>query len=306
MGSLVTVILICYNQRDWVKEAIDSVLNQTYSQVELIVVDVGSSDGSNLYLKNICDQLDVEFIGLEDNIGNCKAFNLAFEFSNGDYVIDLAGDDVLLPERIERGVEKLESYGADFGFHYSDAEYIDEKSCLIGQHSKSLKNLPLEYFPDPFPEGDLFNLILRSYFICPPTMMVRKEVVEKLGGYDESLSFEDFDFWLRAAKITSFCSSQEPLVQKRTVIGSQSNNPVYHKMHASSMVRICKKVQSDLMEPSDDHDAFNKRLEYEMRLCYRRMLKKELRELAEIYKEHNLDKKKSWRYYAHIFLSRMQ
>ncbi|WP_137089965.1 glycosyltransferase [Mangrovivirga cuniculi] len=305
MGSLVTVILICYNQRGWVQEAIDSVLNQTYPYVELIVVDVGSNDGSNLYLKNVCDQLDLEFIGLEENIGNCRAFNLAFKFCKGDYVIDLAGDDVLLSERIEKGVKKLEEYGTDFGFHYSDAEYIDEKSRLIGQHSSSLRNLPDEFFSDPFPEGELFNLILRNYFICPPTMMVRKDVVEELAGYDESLSFEDFDFWLRAAKITSFCSSQEPLVQKRTVIGSQSNNPIYHKDHASSMVKICKKIQRNLLEPTDDHDAFNKRLEYEMRLCYRRMLKKELKELAEIYKEHNRNNKKSWNYYVHIFLSRM-
>ncbi|NMM48634.1 glycosyltransferase [Marinigracilibium pacificum] len=300
----VTVILICHNQRKWIKEAVDSVLNQSHKNIELILVDVGSNDGSQLYLKSLSDRLGVRFIGFSENVGNCKAFNVAFEHSNGDFIIDLAADDVLYPHRVSSGLQKFGEMGLDYGFHYSNAEYIDSESNLIGLHHDSLKHLDPTVFSSPFPEGEVFDLILRSYFICPPTMMVRRDIVEAVGGYDENLSFEDFDFWLRASKVTRFCASPKVLVKKRTIIGSQSNNPKFHRDHARSMVKICQKVKDNLIDDSNDPEAFNSRLEYEMRICYRRLLKTELKKLAEIYKRFNEDRKKSWKYYLHILMSR--
>ncbi|HHL53227.1 MAG TPA: glycosyltransferase family 2 protein, partial [Flammeovirgaceae bacterium] len=91
---LVSVICLSYNHAAYVGEAIASVLAQNYPRVELIVVDDGSSDASVSAIKQaLAGKKDIKFIALQENIGNCRAFNLAWRQAQGDYIIDLAADD---------------------------------------------------------------------------------------------------------------------------------------------------------------------------------------------------------------------
>ena len=119
---LVTIVCLCYNQKEFVKAALQSAITQTYPNIEIIVVDDASTDGSRTEIESFLkDHPEIIFITLEQNVGNCTAFNLAFAQSKGKYFIDLAADDLLLPVRVEMGVADLEMADQSYGVHFSDA-----------------------------------------------------------------------------------------------------------------------------------------------------------------------------------------
>ncbi|HRX01281.1 MAG TPA: glycosyltransferase family A protein, partial [Cyclobacteriaceae bacterium] len=103
---LVSVICLCYNHEEFVEEAIESVLAQTYPNVELIVVDDASVDRSKQVIGTILKQHErVKFIDLKENHGNCAAFNIGFRQCQGKYVVDFATDDIMLNSRIAEQVQ---------------------------------------------------------------------------------------------------------------------------------------------------------------------------------------------------------
>jgi glycosyltransferase involved in cell wall biosynthesis len=113
---LVSVICLCYNQDRFVQEAIQSVFEQTYPAIQLIVLDDGSTDESVQRIKkSLVDRPACKFVTNERNQGYTKALNQALTFVSGEFVIDLAADDILLPSRIEEGVMAFEKAGIKYG-----------------------------------------------------------------------------------------------------------------------------------------------------------------------------------------------
>ena len=211
---LVSVICLCYNQKDYVGAAIRSVLTQTYRNIELIVVDDASNDGSQEVIKEELIGTTVQFIELEKNIGNCAAFNKGYELSKGAYLIDLAADDLLLPFRIEIGLGDFMKASAKSGIHFSDAFMINVDGSTINTFYERGEDGQLINTP---PSGDIFQQLIEKYFICPPTMMFKREELDRLNGYDEHLSYEDFDFWIRSSREFEYIFNPAPLVKKRDV-----------------------------------------------------------------------------------------
>lgn len=257
---LVSVICLCYNQNRFVREAIESVINQSYTPVQLIIVDDASTDGSRETIKQVKEQYpQVEVLMLDENVGNCRAFNRGLALAKGDYLIDLAADDILLPERIKTGVEVLAKAGDEYGVHFSDAELIDEQGKFISRHSS-------KYPHNTIPQGDVYAEIIQRYFICPPTVMFRKVVMDGLGGYDEALTYEDFDFWIRSSRIWKYSYTPEVLVKKRMVrnsLGSRQEKIL--NRYTESTYRICKKI-SNLNRNKAEQKALRRRILYEMRV----------------------------------------
>ncbi len=257
---LVSVICLCHNQAPYLEEALQSVLNQEYTSVELIIVDDGSTDGSKELVRTFLTKHPVEFIDIPEAVGNCQAFNLGFKISKGDFIIDLAADDVLLPERIRQGLIRLTETNA--GVHYSNAELID-----VDGHHLSFHN---DRFDFPMPEGDVYAHLAREYLVCPPTMMIRREVLESLGGYDESLSYEDFDFWVRSAREFAYCYSDEVLVKKRILPNSHSATHVrFRSGHQKSTLMVCEKILK-MNRTVEEGQALKKRCWHEIRQCIKK------------------------------------
>jgi len=257
---LVTVICLCYNHSKFVREAIESVLAQTYSSVQLIVVDDASTDESAAVINQLVAQHPaIEFLPLTQNLGNCKAFNKALALTKGEYLIDLAGDDVLLPERIAVGVTKLQQAGDSYGVHFSDAEWIDETGKHLYFHSD-------RYPHGTIPQGDIYKALISRYFICSPTVMFTREVITSLGGYDETLTYEDFDFWIRSSRKFNYVYSTEVLVKKRLTSAALANKQfkVLNK-HSRTTYRVCKKIM-ELNRGKDEQRALNQRIYYEIKL----------------------------------------
>ena len=260
---LVSVICLCHNHARFIRESIDSVLNQTYKPVEIIVVDDSSSDESREIIREIVRKHPIiQTIFTARNLGNCRAFNTGFSASEGKYIIDLAADDVLHPDRIRKGVELFEKVGDTFGVNFTDADYIDEDSTFIRTHyQKSRHGEVLEEVP----RGDVYADLLNKYFICSPTMMIRRTVLEDLNGYDETMAYEDFDFWIRSSRKYRYCFTPESLVRKRIVAGSLSTKQyVFNSRILESTYRICLKAEQ-LNKSRAENIALAKRAIYEGR-----------------------------------------
>ncbi|HRW98509.1 MAG TPA: glycosyltransferase [Cyclobacteriaceae bacterium] len=262
---LVSVICLCYNHREFVEEAIESVLGQTYPNVEIIVVDDASVDGSVDVIVSLLSRYPhVKFFKNEENMGNCKSFNLALENASGDFVIDLSADDILLPHRVEAGIKKLTTSGDEYGVQFSDAILVNEMGQEIGLHS--------DRFPhDTVPTGYIYKEIVSRYFICSPTMMMRRGLLQQLGGYDETLAYEDFDFWVRSSRISKYTYIPEPLIKRRVLARSMVNDQFKKgSKQLVSTFRVCEKIKQ-LNQTSEDQKAWRGRVWYEIRVCFRLM-----------------------------------
>ncbi len=204
----------------------------------------------------------IKFIPLSTNIGNCRAFNIGWQASSGDYVIDLAADDLLLPERISVGVDCFLNVGSEYGVHFGDARIIDEKGNLLGEH------LTGSYFQGNVPEGILFSTLLSKYFINPATMMYSKSLLDYLGGYDESLAYEDFDLWVRSSKEFKYCYTNSLLVAKRNLMGAHSGRQYKPGSKIlKSTLQVCEKAFA-ICENSAEYQALLIRIKYEMKMSF--------------------------------------
>jgi glycosyltransferase involved in cell wall biosynthesis len=195
-GPLVSVVVPVYNacrsDSRHLLEALESIYQQTYRRIELVIVDDGSTDAT----PEICKQFLATHLGVpirycrKENGGQSSSRNLGVGLSRGEWVSFLDQDDVWFPDKLERVVPLL---GEDVDLVYSDADTIDDQSrrALVGLHRNYRFGLP-------HPKETLEDVIFKDVFVMPGLMTVRKELVRKVGGFDESLSgYEDDDLFLR-------------------------------------------------------------------------------------------------------------
>lgn len=256
---IVTVIALCYNHSTFLVESLSSVLRQTYQAIQLIVVDDASEDDSqHKILAFLKDYPTVQWTFNENNIGNCKSFNQALLLAKGKYIIDLSTDDVLEKTRIEKQVRYFESLSNSHGVVFSNAIFIDE-------HGKTLRTFYNEN--QSIPEGDIYSKLIEQSFILPSTMMIRKEVLDSLKGYDETLAYEDFDFWIRSSRNWEYAYLSEILTFQRKVSTSLSSRFIQKKnLLVVSTVKVCAKIQS-LNRDETENKALIKRLYLVLKQC---------------------------------------
>lgn len=261
LNPLVTVVILNYNQGNFVGEAIHSVLNQSYQNIEVIIIDDASTDDSVQVIKEILTlHPQIQFIANQINLGNCASFNMAWRRGQGSYVIDLAADDVLHRDRVAIGVRELQAAGTRYGVHFSDAWWMDESGKPLFRHSE-------KYPHHTIPQGNIYLDLIHRFFICSPTMMITRDCIAAVDGYDESLHYEDFDFWIRSARSFWYCYSPEALVSKRVVAGSLSAKQFrLFSPHQRSTLVICRKI-FELNQHSAERDALSGRILYEIKMC---------------------------------------
>lgn len=280
MKPLVTVIGISYNHAPFIKEALESIWAQGYENLQVILLDDTSTDGSPSRIQElIADKADVTFLPHEKNHGYTATFNEGLALAKGKYIIDFALDDIMLPGFIEKSVEALEAAGNSYGVSFTDAAYIDAQSTEIDQHAALLKKKGLV---STMPQGDIFEMVLKRYFICTPTMVIRRVVFDRIGGYDESLAYEDFDFWVRSSRYFRYVYTDEVLMKKRKLETSMSANRYRHWQNEqlSSVFRVCEKAFA-LCKTKSELKALRTRVAYE----YRQALRSDHPELAVKHKE---------------------
>ncbi len=200
----ITVVALCYNHSRYVIDCLESIRTQTFQDFELIITDDCSSDGSPLIIESWASANGVKysFIKHSENRGLCRTLNEALALAKGRYLAMVATDDVWLPEKLERQFNELELLPPSVGVLYSDAFQIDENGELLeGMFIASHRKI------DFYPQGNVFDSIATANFIPAMSTMVRMECFQKIGNYDESLIFEDWDMWLRISSKFDFCFS---------------------------------------------------------------------------------------------------
>lgn len=183
----VSVIIPTFNCAKYILNTIDSVLVQTYSDIEIIVIDDGSLDKTKEVLKKYYNKIRYLY---QANSGPAAARNLGIRKSHGTYIAFLDADDVFMPEKIERQVRCLEE-NTSLGLVYCDACTSYEDGTKIGSINAERRAY----------SGHVFDKLFLDCFILTPTVMIRKECFNKIGYFNECLKrSEDYEFYLRIAK----------------------------------------------------------------------------------------------------------
>lgn len=183
--SLVSVIIPAYNQGHYLDKAIQSVLDQTYQNFEIIVVDDGSTDNTADVAQSFSDPR-IRYI-YQENSGLSAARNTGIHRATGEYISFLDSDDLFLPEKLELLVSKLED-APELGLVAGQAILIDENGQSLG-----------EVFNKKLPKDPTRLLLANPLHVG--SVMLRREWQETAGFFDETLrSYEDWDMWLRLAR----------------------------------------------------------------------------------------------------------
>lgn len=252
MKPWVTVVCTCFNHENYVEAALSSVVEQHYPNVQLIVIDNASTDQSVSRIQAfVRANPSVAFIQNPRNSGLCRAFNQGLKRATGQYIIDLSADDILLPDRLTRQVERFEQLPPEYAVVFTNAAYIDAHDQFL-EHHYPVNDLGQSL--EIVPSGYVFKKILEKYYICTPTMMMRRTVLDELGGYDESLDYEDFDFWVRSARHYAYAYMDEVLTYKRRLPNSLSMQVIEpHNRLLSSTLNVCYKAFDRCQTPDEYH-----------------------------------------------------
>lgn len=199
MEKLVSIMVLTYNHEKFIEDCLQSIYDQTYRNIELIITDNASCDHTVTIIEKMMPALKHRFTRVvfrvnESNLGIVKGVNQAVAEAKGDYVKDFSGDDVLLPDAMQQLVDYMEknpqydlvvgngySVNGEYKYNHSveeyDGEQIYKEKLIIGEH----------YFRD----------LLERDNISAPAVLLRGNVFQNYGLFNEKFPFEDWEFWLR-------------------------------------------------------------------------------------------------------------
>jgi glycosyltransferase involved in cell wall biosynthesis len=259
---LVSVICLCYNHEEYVVEALNSVINQAYPNIELLIADDFSSDNSVSVIKSWLEtHSDITFITNKTNLGNTKTFNILAKIATGEYIIDLAADDILLPNCVEKQVTTFQNSGyKKLGIVYGNLIEIEANGNFLRNYYTN---------EDEPKSGDIYKMVIgRTTKICSVSSMIKKSVLEKSDFYDENLDYEDLDLWIRVSRNFEFEYIPEVLTKKRVLSNSLSshfllkNNSKTKKLNTSTLKILIKAY--NLNQSKEEHKALLGRIRFEM------------------------------------------
>jgi glycosyltransferase involved in cell wall biosynthesis len=267
-NPLVSIICLCYNHEAYVVESLNSVINQSYPFIELIIIDDCSTDNSKAIITAwLGKNTEILLITNETNLGNTKSFNKALKHAKGEYIIDLATDDMLLSNCVALQIDAFKnSRYKNLGVVYGNVELISENGAFesfyfpVNNQKKAIENRIT---------GDIYQSVLSGgNSICSVSAMIKKTVFDHLQGYDETLAYEDLDFWIRASRLYEFDFIDEPLVQKRIVTNSlgsdffKKNDSRARKINQSTYLILKKGIALNQTRAEDL--AIQKRVHHEI------------------------------------------
>jgi len=216
--SLVSIIMNCYNGEKYLREAIESVLSQTYQNWELIFWDNQSTDQSPMIVKSYGDDRICYYCS-EINTPLSAARNLAIRKANGEYIAFLDSDDVWLPEKLQKQFDGLTEQ-KDAGISYCGFETLltsDAESAIRQADFYS------KFLYKSHNSKSIYNKLLRGNFIIFSTVIIKKNIFDLTGGFSEHLEQnEDFEILLKASLHTNAICISNIMVKYR--IHSSNNS----------------------------------------------------------------------------------
>lgn len=197
--SDVSVVIPSFNRLEMLREAVESVLEQTLPPRQLIVVDDGSTDGTWDWLSSQKGLIPLK----QERRGPAAARNLGAQIAETAYLAFLDSDDLWLPQKIEFQIEFMEE-NSDHSFCQTEEIWLRD-GVRVNPMKKHAK-----------PSGQVFEACLARCLISPSAVMFRRDFFEELGGFDESFEVcEDYELWLRASLASPFQTLEQALIVKR-------------------------------------------------------------------------------------------
>lgn len=209
---MVSIILCTYNRAHTLKATIDSILAQTYTDFELILVDDGSTDRTQELLGEYSDERIRSYV-LEENSFYCAAANFGLTKVRGDYIAFATSDDVWNLRKLERQLDYMEKR-KDCGACFTFVHLIDENGDNADEKYKDMLNVFRKVY---YSRRDwIQRFIFEGNCLCHPTAVVRKEVLDKVGGYHVFYSLlADMELWLRIVRYYPIHVIEEDLLGYR-------------------------------------------------------------------------------------------
>jgi len=264
---LISVVIPCYNHEKFIQDSIQSVIDQDYKNIELIIIDDGSKDNSVLKIEEMlksCKERFVRFeFGSRPNQGLSSTLNEALEWCQGKYFSVLASDDQMLPNKTKIQVEYLEKHN-DVQAVMSSVNWINSNNEIINERKLPYKEYGFE---------DIF-LSKQSLYAC--TQISRLESVISVGGYKLGCVIEDWYMWLKLSELGKIVTLEETLVN--------------YRLHDDNTIKKGEIIYSGMTEIVD---------EYKFHPLYLKAIKQIVwvRVAAIIIN----DKSKGWRYFKETF-----
>ena len=228
--KLVSVVIPTHNRGDLITETIESVLAQSYGNIEIIVVDNGSTDDTEEVIKKI-NAPNLQYIKQENSGGPAGPRNHGVRRSSGEYIAFLDSDDIWLGDKIKRQVEIFEKM-PEVGLVFCQCRFFGKE-----YHGKTI-------YPVKASSGNVFDDIINGNFVPTVSVVCRRAALTETGAFDESIklrAFEDYELWMRIAYKHRFYFINEPLcllrMHSQSMLGSDNL-----KSHLGAFRALCSAV----------------------------------------------------------------
>ena len=235
---LVSIVIPCYNHDKFVQDSIQSVIDQTYENIELIIIDDGSEDGSVQKIKEMIDICEQRFNRFEfrhrANMGLSATLNEALEWCEGEYFSAIASDDQMLNYKTKKQVRYLETHH-EFVAVFGAVQLIDENDKKLEKLASKARSYNFE------------DIIMHRHNLLAPTQMIRKKAIKDVGGYNANLFIEDWYMWLLLSREGKIFSMNEIFALYRQ-----------HDNNISKNFKKMRKGRFEVLEIFKDHDLYEK------------------------------------------------
>ncbi|HEY9770412.1 MAG TPA: glycosyltransferase [Coleofasciculaceae cyanobacterium] len=200
----VSILMCVYNGETYLSEAIASILKQSYTDFEFVIVDDGSTDSTRRILSDYAAKDErIVLIYNQHNLGLEKSLNKGLAATKGKYLVRQDADDISLPNRLQLQVDFLDTH-PEVGAVGSSVEFIDRQGTVLGK-----QDIPEDHH-------SLQALLLINNYLWHSSMTIRRSLLQKLGGYNEQmLHAEDYDLWWRISCNSYLATLSDILLQYR-------------------------------------------------------------------------------------------
>jgi len=214
--QLISIIMPVYNRQDTITYSISSIVSQTYTYFELIVIDDGSTDKTASIVQSFSDNR-IKYIGLNENVGAAAARNIGLKRAKGQWISFQDSDDYWEPEKLSKQVQLINVKSPSIIF----TSFIRYKNGVEEYIPKNRKNLTIPK------EGYLHKQLLQGNFIATPTVILPKVFLEQNGAFNDQMPrFQDWELWLRLSVNHPFIWVDEPLVRVKYTEDSISSSDI--------------------------------------------------------------------------------
>lgn len=238
---LVSVLMPCYNAEDHLEDAMQSILNQTYRNIEVIAINDCSKDKTSEILHRMAEEdCRIKVVDNKENLRLIKTLNKGVKLCSGDYIARMDSDDIALPQRIEKELSFLEEN--------KDHDIVSSLFLAFPTDNPSKKDL----HHNPLRHEDLKAYMLFKSGICHPAVMIRKRVFTELGLEFEMeyLHVEDYAFWSKAIYKTKIANIGEPLLLYR--VHENQVSSLNEQLQQENKKKVFKIHCSQLGLPTDN------------------------------------------------------